>query len=44
LDNRRLGLEDGKKTIEGAFDEVDYILNLSMLENGVLENIILEGL
>jgi len=39
-----LGWKTAKKPLREAFDEVDYILNLSMLENGVLENIILEGL
>lgn len=39
-----LGWKTAIKPLREAFDKVDYILNLSMLENGILENIILEGL
>lgn len=39
-----LGWKTAKKPLKEAFDEIDYILNLSMLEKGVLESIISEGL
>lgn len=38
------GWKTSKKPLRESFDRVDYILNLSMIENGILENIISQGL
>jgi len=38
------GWETAEKPLRESFDKVDYILNLSMVENGILEDIISQGL
>jgi len=38
------GWKASRKSLREAFDKVDYILNLDMVENGILEEIISKGL
>ncbi|MGE5629737.1 MAG: type II restriction endonuclease [Caulobacteraceae bacterium] len=38
------GWKTAKKSLREVFDKVDYILNLDMVQNGVLEDIISQGL
>lgn len=38
------GWETAKKPLRESFDKVNYILNLDMVQNGILEDIILQGL
>ena len=37
------GWETTLKPLKEAFDKIDYILNLSMIENGILEEILVKG-
>jgi type II restriction enzyme len=38
------GWETTEKPLRESFDKVDYILNLDMVQNGILEDIISQGL
>ena len=38
------GWKTAKKPLKESFDKLDYILNLDMVQNGILEDIILKGL
>jgi len=38
------GWETTKKPLREAFDKVDYILNLDMVQKGILEDIIMQGM
>jgi len=38
------GWKSSRKPLREAFDKVDYILNLDMVENGILEEIISQSL